>query len=413
MNASFLPAAGTLVPFAAAFLSTSWIYGHVLRIAVEKDITDNPGARKLQKEPVPVLGGVAVAFGIIVAAVTGGAFLGMGALCPPACVLAVMLYTGVMDDILGLSPRLRIGIEILAVLSLACATGSCIDDFHGLWGIGRLPGWAALPLTVFAGVGIINAINLIDGVNGLCSGYCIFACAAFGAFFSAFGEPPGAFLAAACAGALLPFLSHNVFGRTSKMFLGDGGTLLMGTVMAFLVMVTLGGDAAFREPVPEGMGLVPFCLSVLSVPVFDTLRVMAVRMLRRRSPFKADRTHLHHQLFKVHFSHVGTTCTEIALNALVTGSWWLSYRLGASIDVQLYTVLAAGSAATFGLYGGIVRIRRRHPVAYRALLRFGDRTHVGHSGWFLRLRGIMDRGMVGQPSKNNGTNKNKINGKNG
>lgn len=390
MNDPCTLAGGTLALFVTAFLSTLWIYRHVLRIAMAKNITDNPCARKLQKEPVPVLGGMAVAFGIVVAVVVGGVFFGVPQSLPLMCILAVMLCMGVADDMRGLSPYLRLAVEILVVLSLVYTTGSGMDDFHGLWGIGRLPSWIALPLTVFAGVGIINSINLIDGVNGLCSGFCIFACIAFGTFFSVFGETCAACLAAACAGALIPFLLHNVFGLKSKMFIGDGGTMLMGTVMTYFVISVIGG-AAFQRTVPEDFGLVPFSLSVLSVPVFDTVRVMTVRILRHKSPFRADKTHLHHLLFGLHFSHIGTTCTEILLNALVVGTWWLSYALSASINVQLYVVLVAVFCLTFGISGCIVRVRRSHPRLHSALLRFGDWTHVGHSRWFARVRGWMDR----------------------
>ena len=104
--------------FLVSFLTSWWIFRYVLRIAIAKNIVDNPEARKLQKEPVPVLGGVAVAFGILAATVAGGAFFGMSGVYPVLCVMTVMLYVGVMDDILGLSPRLRIFIEILAVLAL-------------------------------------------------------------------------------------------------------------------------------------------------------------------------------------------------------------------------------------------------------------------------------------------------------
>ena len=381
----------TAISFLVSFATAWWIFKYVLRIAVDKNIVDNPNARKLQKEPVPVLGGVAVAFGIIAATVAGGMFCEVSQIYPLICIMMIMLYVGVMDDILGLSPYLRLLIEILVVLALIYTTGFAIDDFHGLWGIGRLPQGLAVCLTVFAGVGIINAINLFDGVNGLCSGYCIFVCAVFGVFFASFGGTAGAFFAAACIGALIPFLCHNIFGLKSKMFIGDGGTLLMGTVMTYFVIDCLHGDTAAETARNENLGLVPFTLSLLAVPAFDTLRVMTVRMLHGRSPFAPDKSHLHHLLFEFHFSHIGTTCTEILLNMLVVGVWRTAYALGATIDVQLYAVLLTGFGVTFGLYGYLTRIRKRDTRFYHALLRFGDRTHVGHSKWFLKCRERLDK----------------------
>lgn len=378
------------VLFLVSFAATCLAYGRVLKIGIGKDIMDKPCSRKLQQAPVPVLGGVAVFLGIVAATVAGGMFPGLSGLCPAVCVMALMLCTGVADDILGLSPGSRIAIEILAVLALTHGTGCGMDDLHGLWGVGRLPDWLAVCLTAFAGVGIINAVNMIDGVNGLCSGYCIFACCALGVFSSLSGDTAAAALAAACTGALLPFLGHNVFGARSKMFLGDGGTMLMGTAMVFLVTGCLhGGEVA--ADAGRVFHPVPFTLAVLSVPVFDTVRVMCVRVLHGRSPFSPDRGHLHHLLFEIHFSHVGTTCTEILLGMTVTGAWLAACALGVSAEAQLYVVAALGFCLTFGLYALVVIIRDRQPGLYAALCRLGDRTHFGHSRWFLRIRAWMDR----------------------
>ena len=371
------------VLFVVSLISTCMVYRHVLRICIEKDITDKPCSRKLQQAPVPVLGGVAVFVGMLAAMIVGGIVSGISGLYPVVCIMTLMLCVGVTDDILGLTPVSRIAVEVAAVLALIYTTGCSIGDFHGLWGIGRLPGWLAVCLTVFAGVGIINSVNLIDGVNGLCSGYCIFACTAFGVQALLSGDTQTATLAFVCIGALLPFLCHNVFGQTSKMFIGNGGTLLMGTVMVFFVISRIHGAEMPSE--------IPFTLAVLSIPVFDTVRVMGVRMLKSRSPFSPDRGHLHHLLFSIHFSHVGTTLTEIILGATVTVAWWVSKSLGVSADVQLYIVAALGLCFTSGIYGLVEWIRTHRPKLFAALCRLGDRTHFGHSRWWMKIRGVLDR----------------------
>ena len=377
-----LPGLTIAAHFCVSLVTTALVYRHVLRICIEKDITDKPCSRKLQQAPVSVLGGVAVFFGILVALVAGGIVSGISGLYPVACIMTLMLCVGVTDDILGLTPVSRIAVEVAAVLALIYTTGCSIDDFHGLWGIGQLPGWLAVCLTVFAGVGIINSVNLIDGVNGLCSGYCIFACTAFGVHSLLSGDSQTAILAFACTGALLPFLCHNVFGQTSKMFIGNGGTLLMGTVMVCFVI-----SCIHKAEIPSE---IPFTLAVLSIPVFDTVRVMGVRMLKGRSPFSPDKGHLHHLLFSIHFSHVGTTLTEIILGATVTAAWWLSNSLGVSADVQLYLVVALGFCFTSGLYGLVEWIRTHRPGLFAALCRLGDWTHFGHSRWWLKIREAMD-----------------------
>jgi len=378
------------VLFIVSLCATWWIFKKVLNIAKLKNIVDNPDARKLQRVPVPVLGGIAVFFGMIAAFATAGIIYDVSNMFAMVCVMTIMLYVGTMDDILGLTPRIRFMIEILVVLLLIYCNDYSINNFHGLWGIYEIPQWIAVPLTVFACVGIINAINLIDGVNGLSSGYCIVTCLIFGFTFLMHGDGNRASLAILSVGALIPFFCHNVFGKESKMFIGDGGTLLMGTIMSSFVINALKTDSLIVSETPANFGVIPFTLAVLAIPVFDTLRVMSARIIRGTSPFNPDKTHLHHLLFDLHFSHVGTTGTEILANLFVVGSWYLSYRLGASVDLQLYIVVALGLLITFGFYRFARVQERKQSKIYHRLTKIGDWTHVGHTPWFERFRDFLD-----------------------
>ena len=210
-----------------AFVAVNWIYFKILKIALKKNLVDNPDARKLQKTPIPVMGGMAVFFGIL-----AGVFAStvvqevamessVAILLPIICAMSIMLYVGALDDIMGLTPKARLLIEILIVLGLVYAGGMCLDNFMGMWGLHKFSWWFAVPLTIFAGVGIINAVNMIDGVNGLSSGLCITCCAFFGIAFVKVNDIPNAVLAFTSIGALTPFFIHNVFGLKSRMFIGD------------------------------------------------------------------------------------------------------------------------------------------------------------------------------------------------
>ena len=296
-----------LIPAVVAFCAVCWIHPRLVRLALRKNIVDNPDSRKLQRMPVPVLGGTAVFFGLCLGLGCLSPFFDCARLFPVFTLMALMLYTGTLDDIMGLSPRLRFAIEILAILLLVLVSHHAINDFHGLWGVHSIPMWAATLLTVFASVGIINAINLIDGVNGLSSGYCVLACSVFSIYFYMLGDLTMTVLGLVCIGALVPFFIHNVFGDASRMFIGDGGTLVMGLVMSVFVTRVLEGSSGGGRFAEAGMGLIPFTLSVLSIPVFDTLRVMGSRIWRGRSPFRPDKTHLHHLFIDTGFSHPGTT----------------------------------------------------------------------------------------------------------
>ena len=379
--------------FTVSLCTTWWIFKKVLRIAKLKNIVDNPDARKLQRIPVPVMGGITVFFGMTVAFAAAGIIHDISGMFSMITVMIIMLYVGTMDDIIDLSPGLRLFIEILVVLLLIYTNNYSVNDFHGLWGIYHVPDIVAIPLTVFACVGIINAINLIDGVNGLCSGYCIVTYLIFGLAFLFAADVNCTTLAIVSIGALIPFFFHNVFGEDSKMFFGDGGTLLMGIGMSFLVINGLKTDSALVASFPENFGVIPFMLAVLAIPVFDTVRVMMARILRKTSPFSPDKTHLHHLLMDLHFSHVGTTGTEILANLFVVACWYLSYRLGASIDCQLYVVIITAFLLTFGFYKFARVQENKQTKIYQALIKLGDKTHVGSRKWFELLQKVLDRNI--------------------
>lgn len=380
-----------IIPFFTALLLVGWIHPRLVKIALLKNIVDNPDARKLQRTPVPVLGGVAVFFGVVIAIGCMSSVIDCSGLPVVIMAMMAMLYTGTMDDILSLSPGLRFVIEIVVVLLLIFVGGYCIDDFHGLWNIGRFSYWYAVPLTVVAAVGIINAINLVDGVNGLSSGYCIMACLIFGTLFFLAGEAPMTILAAVSVGALIPFFLHNVFGKTSKMFIGDGGTLVMGVVMSVFVIAILQNGSRVAAYVNPNVGLVPFTLAVLSVPVFDTLRVMSTRILKGTSPFRPDKTHLHHMFIDLGCSHVATTLAILGVNMFVVLCWWALEASGFSIAVQLYAVIAVSLLVTSGLYHFMQWHICRDTRFMRAMRRLGYKTHISRTGIFFWLQQVMDK----------------------
>ena len=379
--------------FIVALVSTWWIFKKVLKIAMMKNIVDNPDARKLQKTPVPVLGGIAVFFGMIVALTVTRLTFDTYSLFAIMGVMTIMLYLGVMDDILSLSPILRFIVEILVVLLLMFGNKYAINDFQGLWGIHQISDWIAIPLTVVACVGIINAINMIDGVNGLSSGYGIMASAVFGAAFIISNDRDAASLAILSVGALLPFFFHNVFGMKSKMFIGDGGTLLMGTIMSAFVIGAINVNSPLAAKVGPNFGVIAFVLAVLVIPVFDCIRVMTSRILRKTSPFYPDKTHLHHLFIDLKFSHAATAFTEVMLSVLTIAIWWISYKLGASIDLQLYIVIGLGLLFTFGIYTFLRRQEKNNTKLYQALQRFGQRTHLGHTSGWMKFRDFLDRNL--------------------
>ena len=339
--------------FAIALLMSWLIYPPVFRIAVEKNLVDRPNARKLQKRPVPVMGGIVVFFGIVVALCFFKTTVNYVNLFSTVCAMMVMLYVGTIDDIIDIRAWVKFVIEILLCLLIIYGTRNLMMDFQGLFEIVRMPVVAALPLTVVGMVGIVNAVNMIDGVDGLCSGMGILIFSILGLFLFLCHEYSYCALAVVCAGALIPFFIHNVFGRSTKMFIGDGGALMIGIAVSSLVIQILNGRGLSYTGFVDDfdrLGLVPMCLSVLSVPVFDTIRVMAVRISRHIPPFAPDRSHLHHHLIDdAGLSHIRTSMTEIGLQLLTFVIWLVSYLCGASVTLQFLIVCFLGISMTAGL----------------------------------------------------------------
>lgn len=384
-------------------LVTVWIvFRPILKIALLKNVVDRPDARKLQKSPVPVLGGVAVFFGIIVGLGFFKTMVSYVSIFPVLMVMTAMLYVGMVDDIISIKAWKRLSVEFLAALLIIYGNRFYISCFQGLWGIGQLPMTVGIILSVITFAGIVNAINMVDGVDGLCSGFCLYACLMFGlVFFLAFDYSFCA-LAAVTAGSILPFFMHNVFGRTSKMFFGDGGTMVMGTMISAMVFELLGKK--FHERlvemtssdsfplIPFDFSLIAFALAVLAIPIADTLRVMFSRIIRGTSPFEPDNTHLHHYFIRNGYSHFSITCIELSLNLLVLAAMMLSWVLGASVEIQLYVTILTAATADMGSVA-LLSYSLNHPdsAVARRLRRRASSSNLETKGLWLRMQRIVDR----------------------
>ncbi len=380
-----------IIPALLAFLGTLWIHPKILKIAITKNLVDNPDARKLQRKPVPNMGGIAVFFGILIGACCSQNLFDEPKAFMLIAAMLVMLYTGTIDDILGLSPMIRFAIEIFVVCWLMYASGASLNCFWGLWGLWNIPAWFAYPLTIFSCVGIINAINLIDGVNGLSSGFCFMASVLFAIIFHYSGNDTMMTIAIAAAGAIIPFFLHNVIGNNTKMFIGDGGTLVMGIMMSMFVMSIIEKNPSNNILAIKGIGLVAFTVAILAIPVFDTLRVMSTRILHKKSPFSPDKTHLHHIFIECGFSHVGTTVSILSLNLLVVIAWFISYKLGASADLQLYIVMGLGIAFTFGMYHFLSHLLRKQGKGLQILQCIGKCLHIERKGFWADMQNLIDK----------------------
>ena len=402
----------------SALFAVRWVYFKILKLAKDKGLVDNPDARKLQKFPVPVVGGLAVFFGLAFGMLIGCAmyytfydsinghvteFTTMR-LIHVILAMSIMLYTGCLDDILGLTPRTRFIIEILVILGVVFSSGACIDSLHGLWGVRDFSWWLAVPLTVFAGVGIINAINMVDGVNGLSSGLCITCSALFGSVFLYIGDIANAILAFTMVASLLPFFVHNVFGDKSRMFIGDAGTMIMGILMTWFVICIIRGGG-YAGIFYGDVCVVAMVLAFLSVPVADTLRVMTMRVLKGKSPFSPDKTHLHHAFVAIGVSHSITALSIVLINLMVVATWYLTVKMGAPLECQLYSVILVAAILVWGTYIFLEHETRSNSRKAQWLRDFSVKTHLGRKEWWQRFTYFLDAPEFDEHERKNLRNK--------
>lgn len=269
----------------------------------------------------------------------------------------IMIGVGLIDDIKDLKPKSKFLAQIATIIILIFFCDLKIDNLYGILGIYDIPNYLSIPFTIFACVGLINAINLIDGIDGLSSGYGIAA----GSIFFIFGyiqeNNINMLVASSIIGALIPFFTYNVFGKKNKMFIGDAGSHLLGIIFCLLTLNTINhnSNAEFTNN-----SIIAFCFAVMAHPVMDTLRVMIMRIYNGNSPFKADKTHLHHAIINIGFSHFATTLIIIFLNLTVVAIWYITFIAGLSANQQLLTTLLASIIFIIIPYFAIMQFNKKH-----------------------------------------------------
>lgn len=382
-----------------AFVVTTLVYPHVLNFARRHNIVDNPNARKLQRVPVPVMGGTTVFIGVLVSAIVCWWIAPDPRLVPIMSLLFVMYLIGAWDDVKDVSPAFRFLVELLVVWIMILTLGVEINDFHGLWGIHEIPDAVSVPLSLVAGVGVMNAMNLIDGVDGYCSTYGAMACTVFAIIFFNAGDMAMFTLALICIGAMIPFFFHNVFGKTSKMFLGDGGSLMLGTLLTLFMFSTLSSSSPCASCGVSGLSLPALSLAILAVPVFDTLKVMTYRMSKGQSPFHPDKSHLHHLFIDMEYSHLATSGIIVLSNMVIVCLLLLVWKLGAGADLQVYFVVLVSVLYIFGFYFFMESEHHKNDgagsVLFQRMSKGGQSINLSDTPVWQFLRGLVDSRLLG------------------
>jgi UDP-N-acetylmuramyl pentapeptide phosphotransferase/UDP-N-acetylglucosamine-1-phosphate transferase len=335
-----------LLAFVVSFAVTYLAIPSIVNVAREKKFFDEPSRRKSHIRQIPTLGGVAIFAGFTVSA---GSFINYGFVPSLQYILVaciIIFFVGMKDDILAIAPIKKLGGQIAAGLVLIIPGNLILSSLHGFLGfyhISMIPGTL---LTLFVIIVIINSFNLIDGIDGLASSVGMLATAFFGTWFYVSGNIEYSLISVTLFGTLLGFIRFNVFGKKFKIFMGDTGSLIVGLIVAVQVIMFNEKNIGFTSALSiKSAPAVSF--AVLIIPLFDTMRVFLIRILRGRSPFIADKNHLHHCLLRLGYSHIQTTIIIVLANLCFIVLALLLQNTG--IFLLMAVVLIVATALSFYL----------------------------------------------------------------
>ena len=321
--------------FSTSFIIVFFAIPSVIKIAKEKNLNDVPEDRKCHNNSTPTLGGIAIFGGLFIAATLWVKIYEMPYLQYILAASCIIFFIGAKDDIFPLVPYKKIISEILACLIVIIIGEIRLTSLYGVFGIYEINYISSVLLSLFTFIVIINSINLIDGINGLAGSVGVLIISSFGLWFYVSGSYQLVVFSSGLIGGLIAFLYYNF--TPSKIFMGDTGSLLIGFFCSFLAIKFIEGNQqiAFQkwyyiESAPA------VAMGILSLPLYDTLRVIFIRLLKKKSPFKADKNHTHHLFIRKGFNHTITVILLCFINSLIIG-FCLFFNKQGSLLLAIYS----------------------------------------------------------------------------
>lgn len=324
----------------------------LIKVAKLKHLVDEPSeARKMHSRSIPTIGGIMIFSAFIFSCFlwypdhNGNAIEELSQFNYLMATLILLFFVGVKDDIIGMSPVKKLLAHLMVGFILVVMGDIRISSFQGLLGMDiELPEYASYLISIFAYIVIVNAINLVDGIDGLASGVGLIAAAAFGGWFAYLGELHWALVSFSLCGALLGFLIFNF--NPARIFMGDSGSLIIGAVLSVLAIKLIESPI---EKLPEDFQHVStpiLAMAILAYPLLDTLRVFAIRTAKGKSPLSADKNHLHHKLMERTPSHKKTVITiYIFTLIMIAQAFFIQFP-----DPNISFAISLGVAALFILF---------------------------------------------------------------
>lgn len=343
------------IAFLLSAIFSGFIIPKILLIAFRRNLFDEPDERKIHHSTVPRLGGMAfepviifcLFFLLFFDLLSGQTLLldefgdNILELSAGICGLILLYLIGIADDLIGVKYGAKLVVQFICAIMFVSA-GLYIDNMHGLFGLDLLPIWFAVPASVLLIVFIINAMNLIDGIDGLASGLSAVAFIYFGVYFQMIHEYAYSLIAFSTLGTVVPFFYFNVFGKAEKqqkIFMGDTGSLTIGIILCLLSIKLANSHS---EETMEGNSLA-IAFAPMAIPCIDVVRVFLHRLKFRLSPFMPDQSHIHHKFLKIGFSQRAAMITILIISTLCTlfiafGSRYININILVILVVLLYTL---------------------------------------------------------------------------
>ncbi len=310
---------GFLTSFFVVLLATP----SLIKVAKIKHLVDEPGeARKLHRRRVPTIGGIIIFSSILFAYtlwfpddIRDGVNVAFRDFKYIIASLLILFFVGVKDDIIGTAPAKKLAAHAMVAFILVMMAEIRIEGMHGLFGVREMPEYGSVMLSFFVYIVIVNAFNLIDGLDGLAGGVGLIAGLFFGTWFILAGNLSLALLSFSLSGALMGFLIFNF--QPAKIFMGDSGSLTIGCIIAILSIRMIEHPVAELPSYLIHVSKPVLAMAILAYPLLDTLRAFTVRALKGQSPFSADKNHIHHKILDRRGNHARTVSVIYAVNVLV------------------------------------------------------------------------------------------------
>ncbi len=330
--------------FVLSFMITFISIPKIIKISRKKNLMDTPGERSSHIVKIPNLGGVAIFFSIgVCAPIFAYELFDLYKFLFAS--LIILLYVGVMDDITVMRAYKKLIAQIVVSLLMVLGSDVRIMNLFGLFGVYEISYWLSVSLSILTFIALINAFNLIDGIDGLAGIFTLISCVVFGVSYFRLGEYnyPLVILCTVIIGSVLAFLYYNLSNhRIHKIFMGDTGSMILGFLLAFtaisFVNIFVGKDQDI--PYYHLQSAPVIAISILILPVIDTLNVMLIRLANKQSLFQADNNHIHHNMLKLGLTHRRSTAYIILYYLLLISLVYWCRHL--EINILLLIVLVVG-----------------------------------------------------------------------